>query len=80
LRKGIYHANFLRKYFQIKEKYHQTNLNFSLYKPFSFSYLQGKKPEGLSSAFHLQKCYHFDLNHHIMKAALLSLPSHQANT
>jgi hypothetical protein len=53
LRKGIYHAYLLRKYFQIEEKYHQTNL--SLHKPSSFLYLQARSKRG-SPAFHLPRC------------------------
>jgi hypothetical protein len=73
----------LREYFQIKEKYHQTNLSFGLHKPFSFSYLQARRREKekralLRTPTTKTLLYHFNLNHE-MKAVLLSSPSHQAH-
>jgi hypothetical protein len=76
LRKEFYHAHLLSRYFQIEEKYHQTNLRFGLHKPFSFSYLEARRREKEKRALlrtpTTKKCDHFDLNHEI-KATLLSL-------
>jgi hypothetical protein len=76
-RKEIHHANLLSKYFQIKETNHQTNLNFSLHKPFSFSYLPSKKQENEEEERHssvftpLLKVISLDCNHET-KSTLLS--------
>jgi hypothetical protein len=71
LRKGIYHAYLFRKYFQIEEKYHLTNLNVSLHKPSFFRICKQEArgallciPSTIQSRFHFISRYESRPSHY----------------